>query len=276
LLVEITEISEPDRMKEIFAVAESAWGMEEPESFIADLLTAVRFHGGLVLGAYDGPDLVGFLFGIIGRTGDRYYIYSHMTGVAEGKKYSGIGHRLKLRQREWAREHGYELVAWTFDPLMSLNGNFNIRKLGAISRTYLVNFYGTMTDRLNAGIETDRFIAEWWTGEERKAEAFRPEDYEAATGTVIGKSGMRELSGVNFPKGDRVTVEIPYDFVRLKQEAMDAAVRWRMETRRLFRSLFSRGYIVTSFASREGRSYYLLDRKYPMPQAARGRVFRLE
>lgn len=263
-------------MKEVFAVAESAWGMEEPASFVGDLLNAVRYHGGLVLGAYDGTELVGFLFGIIGRAGDRYYVYSHMTGVTEQKKYSGIGRRLKLRQREWAREHGYELVAWTFDPLMSLNGNFNVRKLGAISRTYLVNFYGTMTDRLNAGIETDRLIAEWWTGEERESETFRPEDYEPLTETRTGSSGMREIASVHEPAGDRVTVEIPYDFVRLKQEKMDAAIRWRMETRKLFRELFSSGYVVTSFVSEGGRSYYLLDRKYPMPPAWKDRVFKQE
>ncbi|MBX8631976.1 MAG: hypothetical protein J9259_05600 [Thermoplasmata archaeon YP2-bin.285] len=272
----IREIREPDRVKEIFRVARSAWGMEKPESFISDLLNAIRFHGGLVLGAYEKDELIGFLFGVIGRRGNRYYLYSHMTGVSEQRKYSGIGYRLKLRQREWAARQGYELVAWTFDPLMSLNGSFNIRKLGAISRTYLVNFYGTMTDRLNYGVETDRFIAEWWTARERRADSFNPEEYPGAVITSETPAGFRKIEDIRIPHGDRLTVEIPFDYVSIKGTSLESAIEWRLKTRKVFRTLFRRGYTAVSFTSSGGRSYYLFDRQLPRGSGIGSRVFDVE
>ena len=272
-MTDIREISEPEDMKKIFPVASSAWGMEKPESFISDVLNAIRFHGGLVLGAYDGERLIGFQFGLIGRKNDTFYLYSHMTGVLEEKKYSGTGFMLKAAQREWAIQRGYRLVAWTFDPLMSLNGNFNIRKLGAISRTYLVNFYGTMTDRLNAGVETDRFIAEWWIHRERAPAVFEPEQCAAANMTKQGPSGLRRIASVSLPGENRMTVEIPADFIAVKKQSLELAAEWRKETRHIFRTAFTKGYAVTSFANVGGRSYYLLERSASTAGYCGKRVF---
>ncbi|MBX8635592.1 MAG: hypothetical protein KIS30_06110 [Thermoplasmata archaeon] len=259
-MTDIKEISEPEEMKKIFPVASSAWGMEKPESLISDVLNAMRFHGGLVLGAYDGERLIGFQFSFIGRKNSTFYLYSHMTGVLEEKKYAGTGFMLKTAQKEWAMQKGYSIVVWTFDPLMSLNGNFNIRKLGAIGRTYLVNFYGTMTDRLNTGVETDRFVAEWWIHRNRVPSAFEPEQYARADETVEIASGMRRITSISFPDENSVVVEIPADFIAVKKHSLELAAEWREKTRQIFRTMFMRGYAVTSFTGADGRSYYLLER----------------
>ena len=275
-MTEIRELSEPEEMKKIFPVASSAWGMEKPESFISDVLNAIRFHGGLVLGAYDGERMIGFQFGIIGRQKDTFYLYSHMTGILEEKKYSGTGSILKAAQKEWARRNGYGLVAWTFDPLMSLNGSFNIRKLGAISRTYLVNFYGTMTDSLNAGVETDRFVAEWRTDRERVPAAFDPEQCALVDATQETAHGVRRMTSVAFPDEDRVVVEIPSDFIVVKRRSLQLAEEWREKTRHIFRTMFLKGYAATSFTRAGGRSYYLLERSAPIARYCGERVFSQE
>ncbi len=273
---DIREISEPEEMKKIFPVASSAWGMERPESFISDLLNAIRFHGGLVLGAYDGEKLIGFQFGIIGRRGDTFYLYSHMTGIVEERKYAGTGFLLKAAQKEWAGRNGFRLIAWTYDPLMSLNGNFNIRKLGAISRTYLVNFYGTMTDRLNAGVETDRFIAEWWIDRERTPAQFRPEEFVPVNTSREMQSGVRRITSVTLPDEDSAVVEIPADFIAVKKHSLELASEWREKTRHIFRTMFLNGYMATSFASTGGRCYYLLEKGKHITGYCGDAVFRQE
>ena len=68
---------------------------------------------------------------------------------------------LKLRQREEALERGVQLVEWTFDPLELKNAFFNIERLGAIVRRYVLNQYGTTTSHLHGGLPTDRCVAEW-------------------------------------------------------------------------------------------------------------------
>src|SRR5208337_1726319 len=41
------------------------------------------------------------------------------------------------------------------------NAFLNIHRLGAVARTYLVDFYGVSSSRLQGGLPTDRLLAEW-------------------------------------------------------------------------------------------------------------------
>ncbi len=78
-----------------------------------------------------------------------------------------VGRLLKLKQREDALARDIELVEWTFDPLELRNAYFNIEKLGAVVRRYVLNQYGTTSSHLHGGLPTDRCIAEWWIREPR-------------------------------------------------------------------------------------------------------------
>ena len=53
---------------------------------------------------------------------------------------------------------------WTFDPLVRRNAWFNIAVLGAEVREYLPSFYGSMTDAINAGDDSDRLLVTWDVG----------------------------------------------------------------------------------------------------------------
>ena len=68
---------------------------------------------------------------------------------------------LALPTSPWALARGLAQVSWTFDPLVRRNAYFNLAKLGARPRAYLVNFYGPMSDGINAGDDTDRLEAQW-------------------------------------------------------------------------------------------------------------------
>ena len=86
---------------------------------------------------------------------------------------------LKLRQREEAIARGVALVEWTFDPLELKNAFFNIERLGAIIRRYVLNQYGTTTSHLHGGLPTDRCVAEWHVSTARVARMLngqRPEE----------------------------------------------------------------------------------------------------
>ncbi len=96
------------------------------------------------------------------KPGGKAYLHSHMLGVLPKYRNSGIGRKLKLEQREYARKRGVDLIEWTFDPLEIKNAFFNIERLGVVVRRYVHNQYGTTTSRLHGGLPTDRLIAEWW------------------------------------------------------------------------------------------------------------------
>ena len=54
------------------------------------------------------------------------------------------------------------MIEWTFDPLEIKNAYLNLERLGAITRRYNLNQYGTVSTPLQGGLPTDRLVAEWW------------------------------------------------------------------------------------------------------------------
>ncbi len=248
--MEIETVMDPDKLKGMIPIIKSAWGMSTMDQLVKDMIAAMRFHGGLALIAMEDGKAVGMHFSFTGRRNGKIYLYSHMTGVLSDKKYSGIGFKLKMRQKEWAIENGFDLIAWTYDPLMDLNANFNIHKIGAISRTYLRNFYGDMEDSINYGIPSDRFVAEWWILDD-KIEQKKP---LINVNTVDEK---QELNAKELP--DVISFKIPVDFLSIKRNDKDTALNIRLSTRAMIEDLFSDGFIVTDF-KRDSSSYIMVRR----------------
>jgi predicted GNAT superfamily acetyltransferase len=152
------------------------WGYDDSDVIPRKAFLVGQKIGGQVLGAFDtelpgaGPEgspesLIGFAMSLPGvKTGagePRPYLHSHMLAVRETYRNRGLGAQLKLQQRVEALSRKLRLMEWTFDPLEIKNAYLNIHKLGAIVRCYHVNFYGVSSSRLQAGLPTDRLVAEW-------------------------------------------------------------------------------------------------------------------
>src|SRR5262249_51451244 len=148
------------------------WGIVE-DGYVVPVATMAGAQkvGGLVLGAFDQADtLVGFTFAFLGRLRGQLVLYSQLGGVDPSLQGSGIGRVLKLEQRRRAQAMGIDAVVWAFDPLQASNAAFNLGVLGAVCREYAVDMYGSRTDVLNAGLATDRLLAEWSTREQASPE----------------------------------------------------------------------------------------------------------
>ena len=255
-VAEIKRITDADEIKKILPVISSAWGMPDLSAALKDTINAMRFHGGLVLAAYSGSKIIGMQFSFPGYRKGKVYLYSHMTGVSEDNKYSGVGRMLKLYQKEWALDHSFDLIAWTYDPVRSLNAYFNLAKLGAISRNLLHNFYGTMEDSLNRGIPTHRLVAEWWIKKDKFYPIPQHDEY-----AIIEKSGSPIF---NYDLDERelkvITVGLPTDFSEIQKNDLSSAVRIKQSISSILEDLFSRGYIAFDFLKREETSSYVLIR----------------
>lgn len=254
------------------------WSTEEATP--SPLLIALQNNGGLVLGAFDEDErLVGFCVGFTGRKNNELYFYSHQAGVLPELQSSGVGYQLKMKQRECAIRMGFKVMKWTFDPLQGLNGNFNLRKLGVICRTYIPNYYGLMKDGLNAGMPSDRFTAEWWLKSKRVVERAQGKNTkpdleqllskgaEFANETEALQSGIRRIVRTNLNiNSDRILLEIPESIRRIKEVNMPLAIEWCEKVRPLFLNYFGKGYIASDFISEkidgERRNFYLLLKSY--------------
>jgi predicted GNAT superfamily acetyltransferase len=283
----IRQVSSIEDTVQIEEVQKLAWGMPDMEVIPSRFMHALEHNGALLLGAYAGERIVGFSFGLLGLTAvigpetaekaGPLHIYSAITGIVPEYQTSGVGYALKMTQRELALKMGIRLITWTYDPLESRNGYFNVNKLGVVCGRYLRNFHGEMGG-INAGLPTDRFYVEWWLDSGRVDEvaagqplAFSRETLLAESARIINAARRSEdnlpLPAAEFVQSDNpnLLAEIPADFQRLKRQDMNLAIKWRQHTRRLFEHYFEGGYQVTGFVRHDedevfGRSYYLLEK----------------
>lgn len=205
----------------------------------ANVMRAVEHAGGYVMGAYSGDRLVGASSGFLGMNPGPT-LHSHISGVLEPGRRIGLA--LKLHQRTWALERGIDSVTWTFDPLVRRNAWFNLRKLGAVGVEYLVDFYGPMTDGLNAGDASDRLFARWSLAA------------SLDRGPVVERGGLAVLeerdafpwpAAVHPGDGRPLLVCLPSDVEALRETDPVAARAWRMAVREALVPAFADGYRAT-------------------------------
>lgn len=286
-----------DKINELQMVEELqriVWPGSETDVVPAHLLITAVHNGGLVLGALPpGEDntgvdeLVGFVFGFPGLystpDGPRPKHCSHMLGVHPDYRGQRLGFSLKRAQWQMVRHQGIDRITWTFDPLLSRNAHLNISLLGAVCGTYLQELYGEMRDGLNIGLPSDRFEVDWWVNTQRVKRRLsrkaRPNldlaHFIAAGAEVINPTKLNQkgwpmpvepvsLSANKLAKEQDsliLLVEIPADFLALKEADIGLAKEWRLASREIFENLFVDGYLVTDFVHLRGeysRSYYVL------------------
>jgi predicted GNAT superfamily acetyltransferase len=140
------------------AVVDTVWGPKQiPQQ---SMLRAFAHAGCTLLGASVDGRPVGMTLGFLGWNGG-LHLHSHMTAVLPESASTGIGYALKLWQRAVCLREGIHEVRWTYDPMVARNAHFNLVKLGAVAISFQPNFYGAMTDSVNAGDESDRFEVAW-------------------------------------------------------------------------------------------------------------------
>jgi predicted GNAT superfamily acetyltransferase len=70
---------------------------------------------------------------------------------------------------------------------------------------------------------------------------------------------------VAYPDQPTCLVEIPPDIARLKSEAPDLALKWRLHTREIFEVAFATGYTAIDLLRHKGHNYYLLQKGWKDP-----------
>ncbi len=209
-LMDLASLKEASRLEAVI------WGAHDPTP--KALLTVFAYHGGVVLGAFDGSQMVGVVVGFPAiDASDRLYLHSHLLGVLPAYRRRHIGERLKWAEWQFAEARGFSYVGWTYDPLMAANAWFNLGVLGARVADVQENVYGPLGDGINGGLPTHRFWVEWNPNQKRPALA----------------------------SGSEVRQVIPQDVAMLRQRDPRAA---ELQANRFFaeaRALFEAGFRVS-------------------------------
>jgi predicted GNAT superfamily acetyltransferase len=249
-----------DEFAAVVELEREIWGPGYVEVVPVPILAVSTHRGGILIGAYEGDRMIGFVYSMPGLKHRRPTQWSHMLGVVDRFRSEGVGMQLKLLQRERALAMGLDLIEWTYDPMQAMNAHLNFAKLGVVVEEYGENVYGQSGSPLHGGNPTDRFIAEWWIRQDRAAND--PIGAQRVNGlTPAGE--WRICSDVQLNLDARkLMVEIPTGFTEMLSRAPDLALDWRMATRRIFTTYFGRGYkAVGFFLNRDAQAgAYLLQR----------------
>jgi predicted GNAT superfamily acetyltransferase len=268
----------PEEMTAVEELQRQVWPGSETGIVPAHLLITAAHNGGLMIGAFEDEKMAGFVFGFPGLEslpdGPRAKHCSHLLGVLDSHRDSGLGFALKRAQWQMVRHQGLDHVTWTYDPLLSRNAHLNIAKLGAVCNTYLRNLYGDMDDALNIGLPSDRFQVDWWIRTRRVERRLG----NRARGTLgLSQFQLAETQLLYFPAtrpdgliqppehffppdGRLILAEIPPDFMALKAADFSLARGWRFFSREIFETIFKTGYLVTDFIFDRptGKSFYVI------------------
>lgn len=257
--VEIVELDSMEQLDEVQRMFSAIWSADDEPPVSAELMRALAHAGNYAVGAYDTTQpgsLVGACVGFFGPP-TQGTLHSHIAGVMPTARGRSVGYALKLDQHAWALRHGVREITWTFDPLVSRNAYFNIAKLGATPRRYLPNFYGDMTDGINAGQGSDRLLVSWPV--RPFVELSRRDHVAPGARVLLDESADRRPSSDGAGAlGDDETalVRVPRDVEQLRREDPSAARSWRSAVGDVLGGLLAEGRQVSGF-TRQG--YYVVD-----------------
>lgn len=269
--VTITQVHELPDVELVRQVIDEIWNPRAGDPPVTQGILRALTHGGNYCTlAWDGGRAVGVSLAFLGIDPPGS-LHSHITGVSGAVAGRHVGRALKLDQRAWALEHGLRTVMWTYDPLVRRNAYFNAGKLGALPTKYLVDFYGTMDDAINAGQATDRLAVTWRLLDPRVMELCdgRASDPDAAALIADGAQvALDEVDGQpvvmasapdapGSPEDAVRLVRVPADVEALRHADPATALRWRLAVRDVLGGLMGAGWTVTG-ASKDG--FYVVSR----------------
>ncbi|MGA3130146.1 MAG: GNAT family N-acetyltransferase [Terracidiphilus sp.] len=254
--VEFRACKDLDEFEACVQIQIATWGYDESDLLPRRSFLLAQKIGGQVMGAFEvgfsnglasgaAGTLVGFALSLPGVKiveGKPYpYLHSHMLAVLESHRNQGLGAQLKWHQRGEALARGIRRMEWTFDPLEIKNAFLNIHRLGAVVREYRVNFYGVSSSRLQAGLPTDRLLAEW------ELDSQRVEDVFARRPAVAGSIE------------ERILVPALIDQWKASEATRERALAVQLENQQKFQQAFSRGLAVLDFSrDTDGNGVYEL------------------
>ena len=273
MTVTYRDLTTLDDFAGVVGLEREIWGPGYDEVVPVPILAVTVMRGGILIGAFAGERLIGFVYSLAAIKHGQPAQWSHMLGVLDAFRSDGVGHRLKILQRERTLAMGLDLIEWTYDPMQAMNAHLNFAKLGAIAEEYEVNVYGESTSPLHRGNPTDRLVAEWWVRKphvERRLEpasSLKIRDHDVSDAARVNRAAPAgewlECAGVDLALDSRrLVVEIPMGFTDMLSRAPALALAWRMATREIFTTYFARGYrAVEFFLDRSARKgTYLLVR----------------
>jgi predicted GNAT superfamily acetyltransferase len=244
----VREVQNLSEMMGVEQLQKEVWGVEDREILPALAMIPMREVGAVLLGAFEGVELIGFSFAFPGFENGQPILHSDMLAVKPAYRSLGLGLQLKLAQRTHALEKGIDTITWTFDPLQALNANLNFAKLGVVSDRYLVNYYGETTSFLHS-TGTDRLWVTWKLNSKWVTDRINGQtaEFDESIPNILKVGDTLEPIALDLRDSHSLSIDVPIDFNSIVKDNRDLAISWREAARKAFRNALADGFIVQDF-----------------------------
>jgi predicted GNAT superfamily acetyltransferase len=270
----IRDLESFEDLQQAEAAEKEVWALADRDVLPMTMAIATKAAGSIWIGAFDGREMAGFAFGFLGVEQGHLMLHSHMLAVREPYRDLDVGHKLKLAQRERALAMRIQEITWTFDPLQSKNAHLNFGKLGVISNSYKIDFYGPKTSSVLHRNSTDRLWVTWPVASRRVRDRLAGKNNRAELLDLLsnllpliqfngdGKPARTDLAAAL--SRQRIAIEIPSDILSVERKDPGLAREWRLATRWAFTEALKAGFFVAEFCrmvrGKQGPGVYLLEK----------------
>jgi predicted GNAT superfamily acetyltransferase len=222
-----------EELKEVATIRSEIWPNDGEVAL--DHMKFISCHGGIILGAYQEEQLVGYIYSFPGYRANKVYLILQNIGVLPAYQHQKIGEALMQALKQEAQNLGYEEIVWTFEPLESVNAYVYLHKMGAITSEYIKNCY---EDERN-DFPIDRLLTRW---DLTNSEQTPIEQLE----TIIAQSHKvpfdEEVDITDFADHSYLLIPVPAQFKAFRSRT--EVHGWRFFTRSIFCQLFTHGWEV--------------------------------
>lgn len=257
-------ITEEADIRQCVGVQVAAWDMDPIEVMPHHFFTSVVKIGGLMVGAFDGDRMVGFIYSLpsLMFNLDRATHEMDMLAVLPEHQRTGIAWAIFEAYVEELALHCQEfnyipLISGTFDPFLGQNAHLYIRKLGSIIYKFVPNMYGEIKSGIYAGLRTDRFQTILRPlGRHTQARmkgnysdfdvSFEPTD--RMLGDIVFRDGLPHLDAIHTDVDqDVLYMPVPYDIAGLKETDIALARDWQHRAAEVFSHYLTHEWVITDF-----------------------------
>ncbi len=200
------------------------------------LLTSLSLNGGSVVGATESDgSVIAFAYGFVGVSNGAIYHYSQAAVVDPAHQGEGWGRALKRAQRDVALSHGQTRMRWSYDPVLSRNGHFNLDVLGATGRWFRRAMYDSPG--------TDRIVVEWDLDDSRRHDQWAPVVEPCTAPAVLADPSAWFRA---HPSGADVWLSLPVDLTAAANRSERTTLDLRNELSDVIEELMNDGHVAVS------------------------------
>lgn len=252
----IRSLTRADELKWVMDLQRLVYGDSDHRQMALYTLIDFTRNGGHIIGSFDGNLLVGFLvafFGTYSRDPRRpamanlKLVISRM-GVHPDYRNSGAATQMIGRFIEIADQQGVRLATYAFNPLSSREAYLMIRKMGAIGKVFMPEYYG----------DEDSFVAELWLTQNRVRQRLMGEQRSHLSLSHYFEANTPILNIPEVEADTRKLLPYPHDIavtdstlllieIPAEAEMIADLAAWQNHIRTILLTVLQHGYVVTDF-----------------------------